>query len=301
MGNLFWLQFLTEASEEITEDPPEKRKRWFGGFSDWLKKVTTIVKESAGSLPLNFFKTIKLFHWDEQCTGKSMSLDIDASLDMGLDAQYAYYFEGSILPTPKMIASYAYFSVEPAAQILLTMRGEAAFQTSSDEIDIISGVTFPGMSIKGLISIGPELALTGRMDASLVVSGELNAGIVVEWPKAEVFFPQDSDGKAQSKAPGKLKNGDDNDAPNSFQVNPVFDASASAEGNLALTLTPQVKFGISVLGGRLMDGHVTAGVENTISLGVSAEASTSISSGSSAEFCYWADYDYSVFLQADAS
>lgn len=89
-----------------------------------------------------------------------MSLDIDASLDIGLDAQDACYFEGAILPSPKMIASYSYFSVDPAAQILLTMREEAAFQTSSDEIDIISGVTFPGLSIKGLISIGPELALT---------------------------------------------------------------------------------------------------------------------------------------------
>ncbi|KAJ5094625.1 CAZyme family GH18, partial [Penicillium angulare] len=292
---------LLDYFEEVTADPPDKRKRWFGGFSAWLKKVTTIVKDSSGYLPLNYFNTIKLFHWDEQCTGKSMSLDIDASLDMGLNAQYAYYFEGAILPTPKLISSYAYFSVAPEAQILLTMRGEAAFQTSSDEIDIISGVTFPGLSIKGLISIGPELALTGRMDASLVVSGELNTGIVVEWPKAEVFFPQDSDGKADSVAPSKLKNGDDHDAPNSFQVKPVFEASASAEGNLALTLTPQVKFGISVLNGKLMDGHLTAGVENTISLGVSASASTGLSSGSSAEFCYWADYDYSVFLQANAS
>lgn len=100
-------------------------------------------------------------------------------------------------------------------------------------------MTFRGLPIKGLISIGPELALTVRMDASLVVSGELNAGIVVEWPTAEVYFPQDSDGKAESVALGKLKNEDDNDAPNSFQVKPVFDASASAEGNLALTLTPR--------------------------------------------------------------
>lgn len=230
-----------------------------------------------------------------------MSLDIDASLDIGLDAQYAYYFEGAILPTPKLIASYAYFSIDPAAQVLLTMRGEAAFQTSSGEIDIISGVAFPGLSIKGLISIGPELALTGKLDASLVVSGELNAGFVVDWPKAEVFFPQNDEGKAASVPPSTLRNNDKKDAPEQFQVTPQFEAAASAEGNLALTLTPQVKFGISVLSGKLMEGYVTAGVENTLSLGVSASASTGLSSGSSAGFCYWADYDYSVFLQANAS
>jgi hypothetical protein len=294
---------LTIARNDITEDPPQKKKkkRWFGAFKQWLKKVTTIVKDSSGYLPLNYYDTIKLFHWDEQCSGKQMSLDIDSTLDIGLNAQYAYYFEGAILPTPKLISSYAYFSVAPAAEILLTMRGEAAFQTSSDEIDIISGVTFPGLSIKGLISIGPELALTGKMDASMVVSGELNAGVVVEFPKAEVFFPQDSDGETASVPPSSLKNEDGKDAPNQFSVIPQLEASASASGTLALTLTPEVKFGISVLNGKLMEGYVTAGVENTVSLGVSASASTGLSSGSSAEFCYWADYDYSVFLQADAS
>lgn len=62
-----------------------------------------------------------------------------------------------------------------------------------------------------------------------------------------------------------------------------------------------MKFGISVLGGKLMDGHVTAGVENNHQFGVSAEASTSILNGSSTEFCYWADYNYSLFLQTAAS
>lgn len=68
-----------------------------------------------------------------------------------------------------------------------------------------------------------------------------------------------------------------------------------------MTLTPQVKFGISVLGDALMSGYVTAGVANTITLGLSAGASVSSTTGATAEFCYWADYVYSVFLSADVS
>ena len=68
-----------------------------------------------------------------------------------------------------------------------------------------------------------------------------------------------------------------------------------------MTLTPQVKFGISVLGGSLMEGYVTAGLSNTVSLGVSATASADIGGDLEAGFCYWADYDYSVFLSADVS
>lgn len=75
--------------------------------------------------------------------------------------------------------------------MLLTLRGEAVWQSTTGTVPIISGITFPGLSIKGLISIGPELELMGRMDASLSISGELNAGVVASWPRAEVYFPQE--------------------------------------------------------------------------------------------------------------
>lgn len=49
-----------------------------------------------------------------------------------------------------------------------------------------------------------------------------------------------------------------------------------------------------------MSGYVTAGISNTINLGISAEASYS-GDEASAGFCYWADYVYSIFLRADMS
>jgi hypothetical protein len=50
-----------------------------------------------------------------------------------------------------------------------------------------------------------------------------------------------------------------------------------------------------------MSGYVTAGVDNTVSLGVSASVSASSDGDASAGFCYWADYDYSVFIRAEVS
>lgn len=49
-----------------------------------------------------------------------------------------------------------------------------------------------------------------------------------------------------------------------------------------------------------MNGYVTAGVSNTITLGLSAGAAIDTTEAT-AEFCYWADYIYSVFLSADVS
>ena len=78
-----------------------------------------MVKDESGSLPLEYEETIKLFHFYKSCpaTNLETTLDLDANIHLGLYAQYAYYFEGSILPTPELISSYGYFSIEPAAAV----------------------------------------------------------------------------------------------------------------------------------------------------------------------------------------
>lgn len=101
-------------------------------------------------------------------------------------------------------------------------------QSSTGSAELFS-LGFPGMSIKGLINIGPELALYGQLDASLQVSGELNAGVALLFKRTEVYFPQDAAGAAASVAPADLD--DDDDATYSFD--PTFDAQLTAEGNLA--------------------------------------------------------------------
>ncbi|KAJ5712178.1 hypothetical protein N7488_006334 [Penicillium malachiteum] len=289
---------LLDYWEEITSAPASSRKRWFGSFDDWLAKMTTVVKDEQGSLPLDYQETIKLFHAHEFCPTYNIdaTFDIDANIQLGLYAQYGYYFEGSILPTPTLISSYGYFSIEPAAAILMTIRAKAVMQSNSDTIELISA-TFPGMSIKGLISIGPELVLTGSLDASLSLYGEVNMGVSVGWPRTEIYFPQDSAAVRDSTAPKDLSEDD----PQTYSFEPTFNGELTAEGNLALTLTPEVRFGISVLGGQLMSGYVTAGVTNVVTLGVNASATVDMNGAASAGFCYWADYEYKIFLRADMS
>lgn len=104
--------------EDIT-DTPASRKRWFGSFDNWLKKMTTIVKDEKGSLPLDYEETIKLFHGHEYCPAwnTDATFDIDAFIHLELSGQYGYYFEGSILPTPNLISAYGYFSIEPSAAV----------------------------------------------------------------------------------------------------------------------------------------------------------------------------------------
>lgn len=100
-------------------------------------------------------------------------------------------------------------------------------QSNSDTIELLSAA-FPGMSIKGLISIGPQLVLNGALDASLKVSGELNAGVAVTWPRTEVYFPQDAAAKSAGSAPKDLTKDDEG----SYGFDPIFNAQLDAEGNL---------------------------------------------------------------------
>jgi hypothetical protein len=119
-------------------------------------------------------------------------------------------------------------------QILLTLRAEATVQVNPDPVYIVNGLTFPGLSVKGLISIGPQLNLIGEMDASMRVSGELNAGVALTWPRAEVYFPQNDDGEDATVGPKDLQDGDNQ----VFSVDPTFDASLSAEGNMDCNRPP---------------------------------------------------------------
>ena len=241
---------LLEYWNEITDSSgSKKRKRWFGAYDEWLKKMTTIVKDEKSSIPLDYIEKIKLFHAHAQCpkTNIDATFDIDADISLALDGQYGYYFEGSILPTPTLISAYGYFSIAPMAavcpqgsfisrytnislffQILITLRAEAVMQSDTGVVELFSA-GFPGLSVKGLISIGPELALTGQLAASLQVSGELNAGVSLKWDRTEVYFPQDVAGEKASIAPADLHS--DNHQVYSFE--PTFDASLTAQGNLA--------------------------------------------------------------------
>ncbi|KAJ5653046.1 hypothetical protein N7490_000049 [Penicillium lividum] len=208
-------------------------------YTNLLEYWNEITDNEKSSIPLDYIKKIKLFHAHTQCpkTNIDATFDIDADISLALDGQYGYYFEGSILPTPTLISAYSYFSIAPIAAILITLRAEAVMQSDTGMVELFSA-GFPGLSIKGLISISPELALTGQLAASLQVS---------------------------------------------------------------VTLTPKVRFGISVLRGDLISGYVTAGIANTIKLGLNATASVSGDGSTSAGFCYWADFVYSIFIQVNTS
>ncbi|KAF3941633.1 hypothetical protein ABW19_dt0210410 [Dactylella cylindrospora] len=303
---------LLDYWDDVTDEDPDgsgqgtnKRsidKRWFGSFKNWLKKVTTIRKEDRGTLEMEYEKNFNIFHFEDRCkkgnTLYEAKIDASAYLHMAMSATYSYLFQGQILPTPKTESAYAYFGARPFVHVLLTLEGSGSVQSTSGDYKIVNGVTWPGLSIKGLIRIGPQLDVTARVDTSVSISGKAVAGFAVGFNAFEIAFPQNSEGKGASTNPSKLNK----DNHQIFSVDQTLKAEIRAEGHVALTVTPTLSFGIEALGGKLMKGDVILGVDNTIDLGVSAAGSAdAVEGGAGAAFCIWADYIYRVFVEAEVS
>lgn len=156
----------------------------------------------------------------------------------------------------------------------------------------------------------------GQIDTYLRMSGSAELGVSLMFNPAEVYnpsvhnknmslnniltlsvnlkiyFPQDADGKAESRKPEAL--------PQQGQqfgiANPQLNIKAQAEGQLSFAITPIASFGIEVLSGKLMRGDISMGLTNNLTLGISADGWTG-TSGTGAQLCYWANYNYDLFIR----
>jgi hypothetical protein len=137
-------------------------KRWFGVFVDWLKKLTTVETSNIGYLNMALSKSILLYRAMVGCarTNAQMSIYLDSKIAM--DATYAYYFSGTIVP-PAITGTYAYFGVDPSIYLGLTVTGSARLQYTSQRQPLISTLSYPGLAIKGIASIGPTLDIFGQV------------------------------------------------------------------------------------------------------------------------------------------
>lgn len=50
-------------------------------------------------------------------------------------------------------------------------------------------MAFPGLSVKGLVRIGPQFDLYGQIDTYLRMSGSVELGVVISFDAVEVSTP----------------------------------------------------------------------------------------------------------------
>ncbi|KAI1658123.1 putative bacteriodes thetaiotaomicron symbiotic chitinase [Daldinia decipiens] len=253
-------------------------KRWWGAIGGWVKKLTTVEKSDLGVIPLAWRDTINLFSAQWGCPGQTFSanlrMDLEAMIQM--DATYAYYFQGQFIP-PKSPEVYAYLGMQPSAYVGLHLVGNAVMQYTSGRKKIIDTLAYPGLAVKGIAAVGPTLDVYGEIRGKITIHGEANAGALLNFDKAEVYWPSDA---AESKSAQQLLGLDDTAlGPDPDTIAPTFEAGVELDAQLDVIITPEANIGIKIGGGSLvsatiMDAQLTGYLMGDLSFQASGQADT---------------------------
>ncbi|KAM4067130.1 glycosyl hydrolases family 18 domain-containing protein [Hirsutella rhossiliensis] len=209
-------------------------KRWWGSFGSWHSKLNMVKKSTLRVLPLAWADTINLFREQKGCvgSGSSASLEIDLEASVNMDITYAYYFSGTIIP-PNIPDAYAYLAMQPRAYVGLSISGQAEMQYTSERAKIIPTITYPGLAIKGLASIGPSLDIYGQIVGKITISGKARAGAHFDFGKTEVYWPQNDESSSKYQ---KLLGIESNPSvPDQGTLKPVFEADVELDAALDVT------------------------------------------------------------------
>ncbi|OQD79993.1 hypothetical protein PENANT_c040G10948 [Penicillium antarcticum] len=245
-------------------------KRWFGTFMGWLKKMNTVEAGNDGVLNMAFQKSFLLYRAVKGCARRAfyaeMRMYLDA--DVQMDATYAYYLSGTIVPL-KVDDSYGYLGIEPSAYLGLRLEGNAIMTYTSEWRKLIDTLAYPGLSIKGIATVGPSLDIYGRIRGSVTLNGQAKAGARVHFGRVELYFPQDEEGTKGDTDYDKIEDIKSQQERPKTGLEPQFYASAQASANLAIDVSLNARIGIEVgpaiLGkGNLVDAQIIAFMNSTL-------------------------------------
>ncbi|GAB1317703.1 chitinase [Madurella fahalii] len=213
-------------------------RRWWGIFTNWLKKLTTVTKEEVGDLPLGWADTIKY-------------LQSQVGLPC-MQATYAYYLSATFIPPSKPDAFF-YFGIEPTAYMELVLTGNAAARLGTGRKKIIDILAYPDLAIKGIAAVGPTMDVYGEIKGELSVHGKALAGCRVSLDKAQAYWPQDD--KAVEEYDRILNLGlKEKEVPAGSKVAPTFEAGVALKAEIDLIVQPEANVGIKVGGGSYTGG-----------------------------------------------
>ncbi|KAL8707930.1 MAG: hypothetical protein Q9220_007112 [cf. Caloplaca sp. 1 TL-2023] len=265
-----------------TEMASHVEKRWFGTFLNWLGRLDTVEDKNIGYLSMALKKSLLLFQAAVGCTGSTFSAQLQLYLDadVEMEAVYAYYFSGTIVP-PAVTGTYAFFSLEPSAYLGLRMTGNARMQATIGRkklVDTISGV--------------------------VTLKGEMKAGAKLDFGKAEVYWPQDDEASDQYQKLLGLE-AKSSAAPQDVLA-PTFDAKVRIDAAIDINITSEANMGLQI-GGKisggspLVDAQLVGYVNTTLRFKASASGSIGSDTAPAASYSYGVYFLYNLGYGAYAT
>jgi hypothetical protein len=131
----------------------------------------------------------------------------EVRLEMGW--RYAYYFPGTVVP-PKIIDTFVFLGAQRSVYAGTDIRGNAELGYESERKKLISTITYPGLSTKGIAIVGPSLDLWSQLAGEVTVSERMKIGAKYTMDPIEMYMPNDD--ATRQKASSKMKNFDTDQA-----------------------------------------------------------------------------------------
>ncbi|KAF8871692.1 hypothetical protein BD779DRAFT_1680159 [Infundibulicybe gibba] len=280
----YWDEVVTAdvRRRDLLDDPELIKRgieeRWFGGFSDWLTKATSVAKDTSADLLIAKGFSANLFSFSQNCVSEDATTEFAASLDVtahgsaSVHIKYGFYVEAHILPTAKIDAAYLYIIGNAGAEIGIDITGKASVTYTGKRLQLIPEITWPGLSYPGLAKIGPALNIYGQITGGASLSGTFS--LLASWDSGEIYYSLGTgDQHTDSGADSSWKN-------NGLGINIQPQADIEFSGVLAVHAIPEISIGVSVL--RLPSSDhwaIEANAKLTMDGQLSATLSTSLSSG----------------------
>ncbi|KAI8153671.1 hypothetical protein K4K49_008338 [Colletotrichum sp. SAR 10_70] len=239
-------------------------KRWWGTFTRWLAKLTTVTRSEVGDLPMGWADKINLFKASWGCPGKTWSanLRMDLEAEITMQSTYAYYYSGTFIPPTKPDVFF-FFGIQPEAYVVLKMVGNAELRYTTNKKKIVDTLGYPGLAVKGIAAIGPTLDIYGQINGYVNIHGEAKAGARVTLDKARVFWPQDSSDIEKCDEILNLGLTEEPKKPNGLDVTPTFEAGVRTKAEIDVIILPETNVGIQIGGGSYTAGRTLISAQIT--------------------------------------
>ncbi|KAI9370921.1 hypothetical protein BJX61DRAFT_548662 [Aspergillus egyptiacus] len=280
----------------------EIHKRWFGeDVLNWLAELISVGEaEVTKELNHHVNEKVELLLIDQQfgpCpVGPAQAqANIRSSITAEIDVETSFGL--TIITTLQegmdLSRSYLYFRNAGEVNAKFELDAVASLTYSTGDIKLLGLDDFPGATFRvpGVVTIGPNLAVYASADASLVVAGHLEAAVTLASWEIQQTYPRNKEYPPQAL--------DEPDREAKTVGEPSFDASVTANGEIAIHLKPTVTFGI-VFDDRwkvdrcsvdlVLDGYVIG----------HAEAQYSLNGDNSCPFSYGIDAGSSIYAQLAA-
>uniref|UniRef100_A0A8H7XJL8 Chitinase n=1 Tax=Psilocybe cubensis TaxID=181762 RepID=A0A8H7XJL8_PSICU len=187
----YWAEIDTaDPGSSVRRDLEE---RWFGGFDDWLKRLTKVKSDTSADLVMQKSFSSVLFSASQHCESEDGTLTFDASISVTAQGNarahlnYGFYLEGSLFPL-NVDSAYVYANSDASASLGFAVTGRAELQYDTGRIPLVPELAWPGLKWPGIITVGPTFNIYGQIIGQLSLSGTFGATAAYTLPQGHVSF-----------------------------------------------------------------------------------------------------------------